>query len=128
MWSSKKMERGSSALPCKRRATNYPQYKIRHISPLLLVLSRSEVHLTLDSDGCDKQAGFILVEFQPNKATVPLSSSPKTHIPAKQSYNTARRDYLEVVRAVLLSPPYFLGDMCTVSTDHVALEWIFSLT
>lgn len=45
----------------------------------------------------------------------------------ENNYDPTNREFLTIVRAVLLVGPYLEGQRLTIPTDHVARKWILNL-
>lgn len=94
----------------------------------MLAFPRSPGACTVDTDGCHNQIRCALLEKQLDRTGRPIRYWYGMLYNAKHTYDTAHRECLAVVWAVILLWPYLEGIRFTVWPDHDALKVALRIT
>lgn len=86
----------------------------------ILSLTRWNIICVLDTDACDKQARYILLQQQLEGPTRPVRYWSQSLEKTRQAYDKAHRESFAVLWAVLVLRPYFEGSRSTTRASlHV---------
>lgn len=96
-------------------------------SPPILALPRSQDPFMVDTNAFDRQIGSLLLQMQHGGQNKPIVCWLRSLTYDEHKYDTAHRECLAVIWAVLLIRPYLEGSQLTIRTDHDPLNWIFNL-
>lgn len=97
------------------------------MSPLVLILLRSEGRCTVGTDACDKQVHCVLLHQQPDGYDKPIGCCSQSLNAAETVYDTTHRECLAVVWAALIMRLYLEDLHFTIRIDHEALKRILNL-
>lgn len=91
------------------------------ISPPILTLRKATGHMTLDTDACDIQVGFVLLQ-QPDGTSKPIEYWSRSLTDAECECDTTQRELFAIFWAVLLLCLYLEGKRFTIHTEHDLLK------
>lgn len=97
------------------------------ITPSVLALPRSNVKYTIDSDACDTQVGYDLLQKKDDKILKSIKYWSRSLCDAKRRYDMTHKDCLVVVWVVLTLKPYLEGSHFLIRADHWGLQRILDL-
>lgn len=99
-----------------------PQEK--QMSPLILTLKSPKRKYTLCTDAYNVQAGYVLLQEQPDETAKPVGYWPRSLINAEQAHYTKKRECHAIAWSALMLPPYLEETRFTTRTDHDSLKRI----
>lgn len=89
-----------------------------HISPISS-LPHLGAPYTLDTDACENQVGYVLIQEKPEDGTLkPISCCPRTLNPTEHNKQTNHRKLFSISSIVLLQLPYLEETHFNIRTDH----------
>lgn len=80
-------------------------FKNALIFPPVIVLPNSIEHISLDTDACNVQASFVLLQEHPDTTTNPAGRWYHSWVEAMRLYATTQRNCLAIVGSILLLRP-----------------------
>lgn len=84
-------------------------------------------HVIVDTDACDVQIGWVLLQQQPDGIAKFIGYWSRSFTNAKRKCDTTQPEHLEIVWAVLLLHPYSKSTLFSTCTDYDFLSWILNL-
>lgn len=96
-------------------------------SSFLALLRLTRKH-SLDTDVCNKQMGWVLIQKQPDGYAKQVRCWYRSLNKAEKAYDTTHCECLAVVWAVLLLRTYLEQSRFTLCTEPDALRWILNVT
>lgn len=84
----------------------FTELKKKLISPPLLALPRLSYKYIIDTDVCEYQVGFTLLQEQPNCDKHPVGHWSRCLTTAEKNYSATEKECLTVVWGILTLRPY----------------------
>lgn len=91
----------------------------------MLALPRTSQY-TADTDACDPQVGFVILQKQTDGIMRPIGYQSYTVTSGEQNLATTHKHFLAVVGVVVLLLPYLELSRFLVCTDHEKIRWFLT--
>lgn len=91
------------------------------VSAPLHALARSNEHLILDTEACNKEVGCLLMQEYLDGTELPLRDWSRPLSTAEQNFDTLHQEGLAVFCPVWLLHPYFGSHKANIRTDNHAI-------
>lgn len=104
---------------------SFNELKMKLTSPAVLTLQTADRQFVLDTDANADPLGGVLLQEQNDKSLRPFEYFSKTLTDAEKKYETAERECLAIIWAVLLLRSYLDRAHFILRTDHDSLKWLF---
>lgn len=98
------------------------------ISFSVLAFHRKKGRYTVETDACDCQIGYVVLQRQDDNVYKPAGNWSNILNDREGNLDTGHQDCVAVVCAILLLLPYLAGTKLTVLTDRHTLKGILNLT
>ena len=106
----------------------FEELKGKLISPPILALPRPGYKYTIDTDACDTQVGYCLLQEQPDGTLLPIGYWIRTLNKPEGNYSTSEKECLAIVWSISMLRPYLEVTEFVIRTDHDPLKWLLNLS
>lgn len=120
-------ERFFSFLLQKRKLEAIDSLRKNLISSLPVECRDDYRRMTLDTDACDVEVGFVLLLDQPDKTYYPIVFC-RILTKAKRVKDTMQPESLAIFRVLFLNRPFLLDTKSTIRLDESSIIWLLNLS
>lgn len=104
--------------------TSLNNLKIALVNPPVLSLASSDLPYILETDACNKQLGYVLMQRYSEKSLPQISYFSQTLTDAEKNYDTTESDCLAIFWEALLLCPFLFRNHFEIQTDQDSLKWL----
>lgn len=94
----------------------------------IISLLKPKGRYTFDINAGDKEVWCVLLQDQPEGPSKPLGYWSRSTHKAGQAYDTAQKEFLAIIWAVLLPRPYPGESQSIIRKDREMPRWILNMT